>query len=129
MTDTHKAALAEGRTEGRAVRLYLQALQDNKPKRGRKRTAESITKRLAAIDASFSSAAAIDRLHMTQERIDLQLELSEIGESVSLDALEEAFVAAARSYSERKGISYQAWRSLGVSVDVLKKAGVKRTAH
>ena len=47
MTDQHKAAMALGRTEeGRAVRDYLEALRSNKPKRGRKRTADSISKRL-----------------------------------------------------------------------------------
>ena len=51
MTDAHKAALAKGRTESQAVRVYLEALRANKPVRGRKRTPESIGKRLAAIDA------------------------------------------------------------------------------
>ena len=37
MTDAHKAALATGRTEGRVVREYLEALRANKPKRGRDR--------------------------------------------------------------------------------------------
>src|SRR3546814_5647187 len=55
MSDEHKAALAEGRNQGRAVRRYLEALEAHKPKRGRKRTAESIQKRLAAIDADLRS--------------------------------------------------------------------------
>ena len=38
MSDEHKAALAEGRAQGRAVRAYLEALEANKPRRGRKRT-------------------------------------------------------------------------------------------
>ena len=46
MSDDHKAALAAGRNEGRAVRRYLEALEAHKPKRGRKRTPESIEKRL-----------------------------------------------------------------------------------
>ena len=45
MTDEHKAALAKGRNEGNAVRNYLEALRANKPKRGRKRTRESIAAR------------------------------------------------------------------------------------
>ena len=53
MSDEHKAALAQGRSEGKAVRDYLEALRANKPKRGRKRTADSIKKRLAAIDAEL----------------------------------------------------------------------------
>ena len=46
MTEEHKAALARGRSEGKAVRDYLDALRANKPKRGRKRTPDSIKKRL-----------------------------------------------------------------------------------
>src|ERR1700730_18462311 len=49
MSDDHKAALAVGRTEGRVVRRYLDALEANKPKRGRKRTPDSIQRRLKAI--------------------------------------------------------------------------------
>ena len=44
-----------------------------------------------------------------------------------MDTLEEAFVGAASEYSDRKGISYSAWRELGVPAAVLKRAGVKRT--
>ena len=29
-------------------------------------------------------------------------------------------------YAQRKGISYAAWRELGVPADVLKKAGISR---
>ncbi len=47
VTAEHKAAMAVGRNESRSVRLYLEALTANRPKRGRKRTAESIAKRLA----------------------------------------------------------------------------------
>ena len=46
MSSEHKAALARGREHGRAVKNYLEALSANKPKRGRKRTPDSINKRL-----------------------------------------------------------------------------------
>ena len=55
MSDTHKAALAEGREQGRAVRRYLEALEAHKPRRGRKRTPESMEKRLAAIEDDVAS--------------------------------------------------------------------------
>ena len=58
MSDDHKAALAEGRSQGRAVRVYLEALAANKPKRGRKRTPDSITKRLDAIAAELGIPAS-----------------------------------------------------------------------
>jgi DNA-binding phage protein len=47
---------------------------------------------------------------------------------VDITEIEDAFVAAARGYGERKGISYQVWREAGVSAEVLKKAGIGRGA-
>ena len=128
MSDQHKAALAEGRSEGRAVKSYLEALQQNRPRRGRKRTPESIKKRLAAIDATFADGSALQQLQLVQERMDLHKELEAMGTKVDLSALETAFVKTAAQYARRKGISYAAWRELGVSADVLKKAGVSRSS-
>ena len=51
MSSSHKAALAVGRDQGRSVRAYLEALEAHKPKRGRKRTPDSIQKRLNAVAA------------------------------------------------------------------------------
>ena len=126
MTDQHKAALAEGRTEGRAVKNYLEALQQNRPKRGRRRTPDSIKKRLAAIDSSYPEVSALQQLQLAQERMDLQQELETMGTKVDVSALESDFVKTASKYAERKGISYAAWRELGVSADVRKKAGISR---
>jgi hypothetical protein len=126
MSDEHKQALAEGRRQGRAVRVYLEALDANKPKRGRKRTIESVKKRLNEVDRSLNDARAEERLLLTQERFDLLEELSGMQEQVDLSALEADFVVAAGDYSRRKGISYAAWREVGVPPAVLKKAGIGR---
>ncbi len=56
MSDEHKAALAEGRNQGRAVRTYLEAFEAHKPKRGRKRTPESMQKRLHRIEKEIPEA-------------------------------------------------------------------------
>jgi hypothetical protein len=53
MSDDHKAALAEGREQGRAVRRYLEALDARRPKRGRRRSEESMRKRLEAIESDL----------------------------------------------------------------------------
>src|ERR1041385_3221075 len=74
MSDAHKQALAEGRTQGRAVRTYLEALESHKPKRGRKRTPESIAKRLDQIANQLETADPIRRLSLVQEQIDLEEE-------------------------------------------------------
>jgi hypothetical protein len=127
MTDEHKAALATGRNEGNAVRNYLEALRNNKPKRGRRRTHESISSRLAAIDSELEAADPMNELRLRQERRDLQSELASIGEKVDISALENGFVAVAKSYSSRQGISYATWREIGVDAAVLKKAGIARS--
>ena len=129
VSDAHKAAMAQGRTESRSIATYLEALEMNKPKRGRKRTPESITKRLAVIDKELPDANAIKRLSLIQERLDLTAEQETLGASVDLSAYEAAFVKAAKGYSERKGISYTAWRELGVPPAVLKKAGISRASR
>jgi hypothetical protein len=128
MTAEHKAALAEGRSEGRSIKNYLEALQQNRPKRGRRRTPDSIKKRLAVIDSIYADASALQQLQLTQERMDLEKELTAMGSTVDLSALEAEFVTTAQGYAERKGISYAAWRELGVPADVLKRAGISRGA-
>ena len=128
MTDSHKAAMAQGRTESRAISAYLDALESHRPKRGRKRTPESIDKRLTAIDGSLESAAPVKRLSLIQERLDLLRERDALQFTVDLTGLEDDFVSTARSYGQRKGISYAAWRELGVSAPVLKRAGITRSA-
>ena len=127
MSEEHKEALAAGRSQGRAVRNYLEALEAHKPKRGRKRTPESIAKRLSLIDGEIEEAGAMDRLLLIQERTDLQNELNSLEAGVDLAELEEAFIAEALDFSERKGINYASWRELGVEAAVLKAAGIRRS--
>lgn len=129
MSDEHSAALAEGRTQGRAVRAYLEALESSKPKRGRKRTPESVAKRLEAVEAQIADADPVKRLELIQERIDLQSELAAKDETVDLAAVEKDFAAAAKPYSERKGISYAALREAGVPATVLRAVGVSRSTR
>ena len=126
VTEEHKAAMAEGRVQGRAVSAYLEALEQHKPKRGRKRTPESIDRQLADVEAKLAGASGVTRLSLVQQRIDLQQERDTLGAAVDLSPLEDAFVQAAKPYSDRKGISYAAWRELGVPAPVLKRAGITR---
>ncbi|MGH9082998.1 MAG: hypothetical protein ACRDWN_06615 [Acidimicrobiales bacterium] len=127
MTDSHKAALAKGREEGRIVRAYLEALESTKPRRGRKRTVDSIRKKLAAIDDELASASPLNRLHLVQEQRDLETELAHSGQAVDVGTLEKDFIRVAKDYSGRKGLSYSAWRAVGVGATVLEKAGIPRT--
>ncbi|MET0911018.1 MAG: hypothetical protein ABWZ99_16250 [Ilumatobacteraceae bacterium] len=127
MSDEHKASLAQGRTEGRAVRRYLEGLRATAPRRGRRRTAESVERQLAKIDDDMATADPIRQLKLVQARHDLQVELESMGQVVDMEGLETAFVAIAGSYSERQGISYQSWREVGVPAAVLVRAGITRS--
>jgi hypothetical protein len=59
--------------------------------------------------------------------MDLEAELETMDTGADLGALERAFVDYAREYSARKGITYQAWRSVGVPPTTLKAAGISRS--
>ena len=127
MTEDHKAALAEGRNHARIVSRYLEALEAHRPKRGRRRTADSVKKRLAGVEQELKGSSGLTRLTLLQERRDLEVELAGMqGGAPDLTGLEKEFVKVAKPYSERKGISYGAWREFGVAPEVLKKAGITR---
>lgn len=128
MSAEHKQALAQGREQGRAVRLYLEAVEQHRPKRGRKRTPDSIKKRLKAIEDRLPGADPLTRVLLIQERLDLSAELASKETKVDLTELEQGFVKAASEYGRRKGITYQAWREAGVEASVLRKAGIGRAA-
>lgn len=127
MSATHKEALAVGRAESRVVRTYLEALRRNRPKRGRKRTPDSIRRRLKAIDVELTTADPITQLKLTQERLDLGIELEEMSSTGDIAPLEKEFVKVAKSYGERNGITYTAWREIGIEPAILKKAGITRS--
>ncbi|MGK0276081.1 MAG: hypothetical protein ACI9N0_002469 [Ilumatobacter sp.] len=126
MSNEHKEALAKGRVEGRVVREYLEGLRATKPKRGRKRTAETVSARLETIDTELESASPLDELLLVQERRDLRTELEAMSDTIDMASLEAGFVKVAKSYSRSKQISYQSWRDVGVEANVLKAADISR---
>ena len=126
MSASHKAALANGRAEGRIIRESLDAVDANRPKRGRKRTPESISRRLNAITKELAVADSVTKVRLVQERLDLQRELKMMKTKVDLAAIEKKFLRVAKRFSERNNITFDAWREVGVSIDVLKRAGIER---
>ena len=117
-------SLAQGRVEGRIIRSYLDVVEANKPRRGRKRTIESITRRLAVIKKELTIADTVTKLRLTQERMDLERELKVKKANADISKLETQFVKVAKAYSDRNGITYTAWREIGVGSQVLKRAGI-----
>src|ERR1017187_244897 len=127
LTTEHKEAMAAGRSEGRAVKAYLDALAGDRPRRGRPRTADSIRGPLPPIPPGLEGATSLRRLQLLQERRDLEAELeTKSGSGVDLPVLEADFTAVAKAYGARKGIAYATWRESGVSAEVLSRAGIAR---
>ncbi len=126
MSDAHKEALAQGRRESRAVKAYLEALGSKRP--GRPVTVDSVKKKLAGIEEKLSGESdPLKRLDLVQAKLDAEDQLEDLSIDIDVESLEREFVGIAKSYSERKGISYSAWREVGVSAPVLKEAGIPRT--
>lgn len=126
MSEEHKQALSIGRREARLIKAYLGALGARRP--GRPVTRESLESRIASLEAKLAAEAdPLRQVDLRQARLDAEDQLALVGEVEDIAGLEAGFVEVAKSYSERKGISYAAWREQGVSAPVLKAAGVPRT--
>jgi hypothetical protein len=125
MSDEHKAALAEGRRQSRALKRYLEALGTRRP--GRPVTPETLRLRLERVEIRIAAESdPLKRLDLVQQRIDVETQLEHMDDAADIEALEAGFVEYAKAYSVRKGITYAAWREVGVPAAVLKEAGIRR---
>lgn len=126
MSQEHKDALAEGRRQSRAIKAYLSAIKAKKP--GRPVTRETIEARLQRVASQLAASDdPLESLELVQLRLDLEAQVSAIGDSENMAELEKGFTEYASGYSDRKGISYTAWREIGVPAAVLRKAGIRET--
>ena len=131
MSDEHKAALARGREQSRTIRRYLEALAERKPRRGRKVTLESLQARLkkARIDLELAKEQKkqLKELQLIQLTMDLEKAIANFSDGDGdFRKLETEFITVVEAYSISKGISYETWREVGVSAEVLASAGMKK---
>jgi hypothetical protein len=100
-------------------------MQASVGRRGRRKSPQD---ELAEVQAQLETESdQLQRLSLIQKRLDAETRLSEYQDPVDIEALETQFVTVAKSYSARKGISYKAWREMGVPASVLSKSGIART--
>lgn len=124
MSEGHKAAIAAGRSEGAAVRRYLEALK-LKRRPGRRFTKAQLAERLDELQTKVDSEEnPLVEVELRQKARDLELRIAHSDQEVDEADLEAAFVEVAKEFSERKKISYSVWREMGVPASVLKKAGI-----
>jgi hypothetical protein len=126
MSQEHKDALAQGRIEARSIKAYLRALDSRRP--GRPVTKESLDKRLERVNVKLGAEDdPLKRVDLLQSKLDIESALESVEDGANIEELAENFVTHARTYSDRKGITYTAWRQFGVPADVLRKAGIQET--
>ncbi len=126
MSEEHKAALAQGRKEARAIKAYLEALEARKP--GRPVSKESLNKRMEKLNQKLEETGnPLEEVDLIQSKLDIEKQLADLENAVDMGTLEAGFVEHAKSYSDRKGVSYTAWREYGVPAKVLRSAGIKET--
>ena len=126
MTDRTSRRWPKGaRRRGTCART-LEALAANKPKRGRKRTKETVQRQLDEVSAQIGPAAGLSKLELAQRRIDLAAELEAFDVTVDLSDLRRNFLKPARPYAESKGISYSRGGRPGSQAEDLKAAGITR---
>lgn len=118
------ALAAERRSQHAKIRRYLESLEH-----GPVATTDTdgLNRRIEEIDTELADAPVVQRLLLTQERLDLEAQVlaASYYEVDPPEALEEDFVDNALEWAERKGISYRALRTAGVPAAVLRKAGFK----
>jgi hypothetical protein len=123
MSQEHKDALAKGRLEARSIKAYLNALDARKP--GRPVTKDSLEKRLTRVESKLAGEGdPLKRVDLIQSKLDIEDALANLGEGARIEDLTAGFVEHAKSYSERKGITYPTWRAAGVPADTLRRAGI-----
>ncbi len=126
LTQKEIEAIQKGRAETQAIKDYLESLH-TRP--GRRVDPKTIERRLAKARQALAAAKnPLQKIELTEKVLRLEKALKEAqkGGGKTSD-VEKAFIQHAASFARRKGISYRAFREMGVPPDVLAKAGIKRT--
>lgn len=113
------------RNEREAVRVYLERLRSDRV--GRSESRQVVHRELSWVESELLDVRdSVGELRLLQNRQHLLRELNAIdGDLDSAGSSDErAFIVAAASYGRRQGVSFAAWRAIGVPADVLRSAGI-----
>jgi hypothetical protein len=111
----------------RVVDRYLHAVEQRRTSSKRERlTPDELSQRLERARVQADKLSGVKRLKKLQEAQDYQQRLDALEEAdeVGFGVLEKEFIGIAAEYSEKNGIGPEAWREAGVSVSVLRAAGL-----
>lgn len=113
----HTPEMHEKNNRSKTVSLYLRSLE------GDTASPEEIRRKIAKLTEKIAKTSGVNKLRLIQDRLDLRSRLNNIKDTTSL---EERFIAVAAQFSVENGISWSAWRVIGVPVKVLEAAKIPR---
>ena len=126
--------------ETKAVSDYLATLSETPVTNGnghhytRKPSAAKLQQQLVrAQQAAQKATDPLDKLKLSQKTLDIKERIKQLypnGSTVSFDdnlLKQQGFVKHAKSFSERKGITWKAFRQMKVPPKVLREAGIARS--
>lgn len=124
LSQDHLDSLAKGRRASPAIRSYLAAVTNKRPRGRKPRPADQVIPEIEKQIADETDPLTLVKLHsqLRKEQERASIEAYE----VDGQALEDGFVEYAAWYSTQHGITYADWRMVGVPAAVLKRAGVPR---
>ena len=112
----------------RIVDRYLQAVEQQKrPSKRERLTREELSERVERAQAQADKLSGVKRLKKLQEAQDYRQRLEALEEADERRlrrASSSSSSSIAAEYSEKHGIGTEAWREAGVSVSVLRAAGL-----
>lgn len=114
------------------INKYLGTLRSS-GRRGPKVTKESLERKLERLNARINSpnVSPARKASAIQDRLDIEQHLASFNEneaeSANPEELTDEFKKVVAEYSDSHGITWMAWREMGVPAAVLKDAGLPRT--
>ena len=128
-SDEHKTEIRTAIAQRGAVNRYLKSLEQIKSVRSNILSEERLQAKLAQAEEDMASASSVmDKLQAVQNRKDILAKIKQTQNASNItseaEEAEAGFIQHAAGYAERKGISYKAWREVGVSAAALKQAGI-----
>lgn len=114
------------RAQHATVERYLNALDA----RGSVANPEHLEAAIDQLSEQIEATSDLERLALVQKRIEAETLLMKIlEESERLELLENEFVEVASDWAAAHGVTYQAFRRVGVPVAVLDRAAISRTVR
>jgi hypothetical protein len=111
----------------RVVNPYLLSLSAKKKNNSGKRSPERLAAKLETISAKLdtdTTLTPVARLRLYQDRIDITRDLNAATYQPDIDGLVKLFIEVGAEWAKDTGISYQAFRDMGVPTSVLREARI-----